>query len=155
MTSIDEIASRFPEGSSAALGPFLRAVQAELNWVPREAMELASDRFGVSFMRVYEQAAFTPGLSLEKRGELVMEVCQGLACREAGGEAILRALEGASGLRDGETSPDGRLTLCRQSCFGRCAIGPNLRFQGEFLANQSPESAQALLRRALEKPESC
>src|SRR5436190_182479 len=105
--TLSEIASRFPEGAAAAVSPFLRAVQAELHWVSREAMEVASERFGVSFIRVYEQAAFSSGLSLEPRGELVMEVCQGLACKEAGGESILHSLEGKTGLQAGQTSADG------------------------------------------------
>jgi NADH:ubiquinone oxidoreductase subunit E len=150
MALIAEIASRFPSGSSAALGPFLRAIQAELNWVPREAMEAAVERFGVSYLEVYERVAFSPGFSLEARGELVLEACQGLACREAGAAAVLQALEQASGLKSGETGADGKLTLCRQICFGRCAIGPNLRLKGVFYANQSPESATALLRDALQ-----
>jgi formate dehydrogenase subunit gamma len=147
--SLQEIASRFPPGAGASLGPFLRAVQAELHWVPREAMELAAERFGVAYLQVYEQVAFSPAFSLEPRGALVLEVCQGLACREAGAGEVLRALEQGSGLKAGETSPDGKLTLCRQICFGRCAIGPNLRLGGGFHANQDPASAQALLKDAL------
>jgi NADH:ubiquinone oxidoreductase subunit E len=139
---------------SPALSTFLHAVQGRLNWISPLALELAADHYQISYLRVYEQAAFTPGLSLEERGELVLELCQGLACREAGSDRIFRALEEASGLRAGQTSADGRLTLCRQSCFGRCAIGPNLRFRGAFSANQTPESAVALLRGALGKSES-
>src|ERR1019366_7498058 len=116
MREIAEIAAPFPPGSSAALGPFLRAVQAELNWVPREAMELAAERFGISYRQVYEQVAFSPGFSLEERGQVVLEVCGGLACREAGNPAILRALETVSGLQVGDTSADGRMSLCRQTC---------------------------------------
>jgi NADH-quinone oxidoreductase subunit E len=135
---------------SASLSLFLRAVQARMNWIPREAMELAAERFGVSYMKVYEQAAFTPGFSLEPRGELVLEVCHGLACKEAGSPAILRALEQATGMKAGEMSSDGRLSLCRQICYGRCAIGPNIRLKGDFYSGQDPESAQALLKAALQ-----
>jgi NADH:ubiquinone oxidoreductase subunit E len=146
-----EIAARFPQGSSAALGPFLRAVQSELHWIPREAMELAAERFGVSYMSVYEQAAFSSGFSLEPRGEIVLEVCHGLACKEVGSPAILRALEQVSGLKAGEMSADGRLSLCKQICYGHCAIGPNIRLQGALHAGQTSESAQALLKAALQK----
>ena len=134
---------------SASLSVFLRAVQARLNWVPREALNLGAERFNTTYMAAYEQVAFSPAFSLEERGRAVIEVCAGLACREAGSPALLRALERVSGVPTGTTKADGSLSLCRQSCFGRCAIGPNVRVAGEIHPNQSPEGAQALLNIAL------
>ena len=131
-----------------SLTSFLRAVQAELNWIPREAMELAAEHFQTTYMQVYEQAAFSPGFCLEERGERVIEVCQGLACREAGSSELLKAIETISGLKTGETSGDGKLSLCRQVCFGRCAIGPNVRIQNLFFAGQGVEQAQVLVDHA-------
>jgi NADH:ubiquinone oxidoreductase subunit E len=128
---------------------YLRAVQAELNWVPREAINLAADHFQTTYMAVYEQVAFSSAFCLEERGRVVVEVCAGLACREAGSPALVRALEAATGVPTGTTKADGSVSLCRQSCFGRCAIGPNVRIQGRFYAGQSAEGAGALLKSAL------
>ena len=137
---------------SPTLSAFLRSVQARLHWVPREAMNIAADRFNTTYMAVYEQVAFSPAFSLEERGRVVFEVCHGLACKEAGSVPVLRALEQAGGIQTGQTKADGSLSICRQACFGRCAIGPNLRVNGDYFANQTPESATALLRSALAKP---
>ena len=134
---------------SPTLSVFLRAVQARLNWVPREAMNMGAERFDTTFMAAYELVAYSPAFSLEERGRAVIEVCAGLACREAGSPALLQALARLSGVPTGTTKADGSLSLCRQSCFGRCAIGPNVRVAGQFHANQSPEGAQALLNIAL------
>jgi len=150
--SLEQLALRFQAGDASALAAFLRAVQTEMNWVSREAMEIGAQRFGVSFAKVYELAAFSPGLCLEPRGRAVLEVCQGLACRDAGSAQLLSALEAACGLRAGETLADGSLTLDRQMCFGRCAIGPNVRLKGRHYSGQSPEQAADLLKIALQFP---
>lgn len=127
------------------LREYLRAVQRELNWVPREAMNLAAEHYHSTFMAVYEQVAFSPAFSLEERGRAVIEVCAGLACREAGSPALVQAIEAASGVPTGTTKADGSLSLCRQSCFGRCAIGPNVRIKERFFAGQGPACAAALV----------
>ena len=112
-------------------------------------MNLAAEHFNTTFMAVYEQLAFSPAFCLEERGRVNIEVCAGLACREAGAPDLVRALELATGVPTGSTKADGSLSLCRQSCFGRCAIGPNVRIQGRFFAGQSPERAESLLKSAL------
>lgn len=134
---------------NASLSLFLRAVQQDLNWVPREAMSLAADHFGTTYMAVYEQVAFSPAFCLEERGRSVIEVCAGLACREAGSVPLLRAIEEAAGISTGTTKPDGSLSLSRQSCFGRCAIGPNVRVNGRICSGQRPQDAQRLVADAL------
>jgi len=134
---------------NASLSLFLRALQASLHWVPREAMSLAADHYGVTYMDVYQRVAFDPAFSLEERGRIHIEVCAGLACREAGSPQVLAALERACGIGTGQTRPDGEISLARQACFGRCAIGPNVRVQGRIHSGISPESSPALVKDAL------
>ena len=151
MPDLQAILDRFTPPTPSALGAFLRSVQAEFNWVSPQALHAAADHFQLPYTKVYEQAAFSFGLCLEERGAVVLEVCQGLACREAGSRDLLMALEKGTGLRAGQTTPDGHLSLCQQSCFGRCAIGPNVRLRGEFLSGQTPDRAPELLEMALRK----
>lgn len=143
---LESLAAPFPEGDAASLTPFLRAVQASLNWIPREAMELASGRFGVSYPRVYEEASLSPEFSTEPRGELVILVCRGLACSESQSVDVLKDWEKTLGLREGETSRDGRSSLCLQNCFGRCAIGPNIKIGNNFYSGQKPGEALKLIQ---------
>jgi NADH-quinone oxidoreductase subunit E len=143
---LEALAAAFPEGEAGSLTPFLRAVQSSLNWIPREAMELASERFGVSYPRVYEEASLSPEFSTEPRGDLVILVCRGLACTEVHSAEILKDWEKVLGLREGETSRDGRYSLCLQNCFGRCAIGPNIKIGNNFYSGQKPGEALKLLQ---------
>ncbi|HXC65317.1 MAG TPA: NAD(P)H-dependent oxidoreductase subunit E [bacterium] len=110
---------------------YLRLVQARLHWVPREAISLASGHYQVAYADLMMELSFNPAFSLEPRGARVLELCQGLACREVGSQELLRRLEGLSGLRQGETAADGSCSLLAGPCQGRCAIGPNARLNGE------------------------
>jgi Thioredoxin-like [2Fe-2S] ferredoxin len=78
-----------------------------------------------------------------------LDICQGLACREVGAEALLAALERLSGLRRGRTAEDGGLSLAAGICQGRCAIGPNASLNGRVFCVEGPWQAEALLKRAL------
>src|SRR6185369_9239732 len=80
------------------LRSYLHAVQAELNWVPRDAMNLAAEHYHSTYMAVYEQVAFSPAFCLEERGRVNIEVCAGLACREAGAPELVQALERLTGV---------------------------------------------------------
>jgi formate dehydrogenase subunit gamma len=130
---------------------YLRKIQSRLHWVPREALSLASDHYEVSYASLLEEVTLSPYFSLEPRGERVVELCRGLACRDAGSDAIVAHLEALSGLKLGETSPDGALSLLGIPCMGHCAIGPNARLQGRFCHNLTPETAASLLQRPVKE----
>ncbi|HTB33445.1 MAG TPA: NAD(P)H-dependent oxidoreductase subunit E [bacterium] len=123
---------------------YLRKVQARLNWVPREAISLASEHYQVSYASLMEDLSFNPGFSLEPRGERVLEICQGLACREVGSHELLRRMEASTGLRQGQTAGDGSCSLLAGPCQGRCAIGANARLNGEARWGLGPDSAGEL-----------
>ena len=126
--------------------PYLRAVQSKYHWIPPDALDLACDHFGVSYPRVYEEAALSPEFCLEPRGECVVAVCKGLACSESFSADVLKDWEKALGIKEGSTTPDNKFSLCTQNCFGRCAIGPNVRIGETFLSGQKPGDAVAQLK---------
>lgn len=139
--TLEEMAALFAEGDSSLVTPFLRLVQARFNWISPEAMDLACDRFGVSYPRVYEQASLSPEFCTEPRGATVVAVCRGLACSEAHSADVLLDWEKTLGLKDGQTSQDKKYSLCTQNCFGRCAIGPNVKVGLIFFSGQKPGDA--------------
>ena len=146
MSSLSEIAARFPPGDPASLRPFLSAVQAAYNWIPPEALDLACDHFGVSYPKAYEEASLNPEFCTEPRGRHVVTICRGLACTEAQGPDVLADWSAALKLKDGETTPDGEFTLLTQHCFGRCAVGPNIKIDNNALSGQQPGMAVSHLK---------
>ena len=83
--------------------------------------------------RVYGVATFYHFFSLEPKGRHACVVCMGTACYVKGGGAILGAIESAHGIRSGETTADGELSLVSARCLGACGIAPAAVFDNEVV----------------------
>jgi NADH:ubiquinone oxidoreductase subunit E len=123
---------------------YLRRVQAALHWVPRPAIELAAEHYGLTFAGLYADVCLNPEFSLEPRGERVLELCQGLACREVGSGDLMASLERLCGLKRGETAADGSASLIASPCQGRCATGANGKLNGQTRCNLGPGDGPGL-----------
>ena len=152
MTS-DEMAARFdalvasyPERRSALI-PVLHAVQAEAGYLSAEALERVADYLGLGAAEVMSVASFYDMLHLEPVGRHTIAACQNLSCTLLGGERLIRHLESRLGIRCGDTTPDGRITLRRVECLGACGASPVLQVDGCYHERMTPEKADALLER--------
>ncbi|MFO8102211.1 MAG: NAD(P)H-dependent oxidoreductase subunit E, partial [Dehalococcoidia bacterium] len=67
----------------------LQDVQAEYNWLPKEAIVRVCERLNIPVSRAYRIATFYTLFSLEPRGRHVVNVCLGTACHVRGGPRIL------------------------------------------------------------------
>jgi (2Fe-2S) ferredoxin len=56
-------------------------------------------------------------------------------------------LEQRLGVKRGETTPDGQLTLLPIECLAACGMAPVLQVNDEFVENVTTEKADALLDR--------
>ena len=66
--------------------------------------------------------------SMKPRPPTVAHVCDDIACRVNGAEALCRDLESRIG-KAGEATPDGRATWLRSPCLGQCERAPAVLFQ--------------------------
>ena len=71
----------------------LQDVQAEYNYLPREALEKINQGLGVPLSQVFSVATFYKALSLTPRGRHLINVCLGTACHVRGAVKILEAME--------------------------------------------------------------
>jgi bidirectional [NiFe] hydrogenase diaphorase subunit len=51
-------------------------------------------------------------------------VCTGTACYIKGAQALLSAIEKTYGIKPGETTADGELSLLTARCLGSCGLAP-------------------------------
>jgi NADH-quinone oxidoreductase subunit E len=61
---------------------------------------------------------------LEPVGRHLVEVCTNVSCALVGAQQTLEAFERELGIRSGETTPDGEVTLRTLECAGGCGWGP-------------------------------
>ena len=123
----------------------LQDIQAEYNYLPREALEETSKGLCVPLSQVYSVATFFKALSLEPRGRHLINVCLGTACHVRGAVKVLEAMERELAIGSGETTKDLRFTLETVNCVGACALGPVVIVDGEYHGQMKADKVKDVL----------
>ena len=128
---IESLFELYPEPRGALL-PAIYELQAEKGYVdPDGARELA-EVFELPPVQVWEVLSFYNMFYTEPQGRHHVYVCTNLPCSLRGGRSLLHALESHLGVRCGQTTPDGRITLGHEECLGSCGTAPVLRVDGVY-----------------------
>src|SRR5918997_7164782 len=106
---VDETIDGFGARPEALVAIF-RAIEDRYGYLPERALRRVSDRMSIHWAQVFG-AAGLGGFRLLPAACHVATVCTCAACRFAGGDKVLSALEEELGIRPGETTPDGVFTL--------------------------------------------
>ena len=103
--------------------PALHAVQAQTGWVSRGALNYISRRLSVPPAELWGVVTFYHLLSTTERPPTVAHVCDDIACRIRGGEALCESLEQTLGPPGAPANghPTGWL---RSPCLGQCERAP-------------------------------
>ena len=112
--------------------------------------ELASSVLNVPLSKIYELLTFYAMFSTVERGEFVIEICQSTPCHFSKADEVVKWFETAAGIKIGETSKDGKITLLRTSCVGACDSGPAVKIGDNVFGNLSKEKVQSLVTGCLE-----
>jgi bidirectional [NiFe] hydrogenase diaphorase subunit len=91
--------------------------------------------------RVYGVATFYHYFTLKPKGAHTCVVCMGTACYVKGADKVLAAVEEHAGIKAGETTPDGQVSLLTARCIGACGIAPAVVFDGVVTPRLTPELA--------------
>jgi len=142
----DDLVRRYPEKRSALI-PILHEVQAEVGYLSPEAIEWVAAYLGLSPADVMSVASFYDMLNLEPVGKHMIYVCQNLSCALLGAERLIRHLESTLGIRMGETTPDGLISLKRMECLASCGTAPAIQIDGTFYEKMTPKKLDDLLER--------
>jgi NADH-quinone oxidoreductase subunit E len=132
-------------GRKQAVIQILQDLQERLRWLPPEALEAVALELKMPLAHVYSVATFYKSFSLEPRGRHTCTVCMGTACHVRGGAAVLEHFERKLGLRAGQTSPDGEVTLERVNCLGACALAPLAVVDGRYHGQMNETKADKVL----------
>lgn len=123
----------------------LQDVQAELNYLPKDALLAVSQGLSIPLSQVYSVATFFKAFSLKPKGRHSVHVCLGTACHVRGAVRILDRLEDEMGVKNGETTADLKYTLETVNCVGACALGPIVVVDGEYAGQMNVDKVKPLL----------
>ena len=116
------------------------------NYVEQKWSDLAARVLEVPLSKIYDILTFYAMFSTEPRGEYVVEICQSTPCHFIRAEELVGWFEEAAGIKIGETTADGKITLFRTSCVGACDIGPVAKIGEDVFGNLTPEKVKTLVR---------
>jgi NADH-quinone oxidoreductase subunit E len=141
---IKSILSRY-DSDAGMLVAILQDVQAEYNYLPREALEQVGQGLDIPFSQVYSVASFFKAFSLKPRGRHLINVCLGTACHVRGAVRVLDEVERELNIKSGETTEDLRYTLETVNCVGACALGPIVVVDGTYSGQMNSSKVKPLL----------
>jgi len=128
---VKQILSKYPpEHKRSAVMPLLYLAQREEGYISKSAMQ---DVAGIVDITETDVAAIVGFYTLyhdKKEGKYRMQVCTDLPCALRGAEEFMNSLCGNLGIKVGETTPDGVVTLEAVTCLAACDKAPMFQIQG-------------------------
>ena len=144
---IRDLIKRYPEGrQKSALIPALHIAQAEFDgWLSAPVMDKVAEILQIQPIEVYEVASFYSMFNLKPVGKCLIEVCQTSSCWLRGANDIVSHIEKRLGIKNGETTPDGKFTLKTVECLRSCGTAPMLQIGEHFHENLTLDKVDELL----------
>ena len=141
-----EVAKYPADQAQSAVMACLAIVQQEQGWVSAESERAVAQHLGMAPMAVHEVTTFYNMYNQKPLGKFKLNVCTNLPCQLRGGALALQHLETKLGIRSGETTPDGLITLQQSECQGACADAPVLLVNDRTMCSfMSDERLDALV----------
>jgi formate dehydrogenase subunit gamma len=99
-----------------------------------------ADELNLSKAEVHGVISFYADFRKEPAGRTTVRLCRAEACQSVGAERLVAHAQQVYGVKLGQTTPDGSVTLEQVFCLGNCALGPsgliNGRLHGRLDANR-------------------
>ena len=128
---IKQIMAKYPpEHKRSAVMPLLYLAQREEGYVNKDALKDIAAMLDLTETEVASIVGFYTLYHDEKAGKYRMQVCTDLPCALRGADQFLESLCGNLGIKVGETTPDGLVTIEGVMCLAGCDKAPMFQVQG-------------------------
>ncbi len=141
---LDRIVSRYPSREAAIL-PALHLAQREFGFVSDEAIKYVAGLIGVSPARIEGVATFYTMYNRKPVGKYHVQICRNISCSLMGAEHLIERVSKKLGIRPGQTTPDGRITLSQVECLGSCGTAPVMQVNDDYYENLTADSIERIL----------
>jgi NADH-quinone oxidoreductase subunit E len=145
---IDQWLKKYPEDQkqSAVITALHTAQEHADGWLTPELMDAVADYLGMPRVSVYEVGTFYSMLELEPVGRNIVAICNNISCMLLGADDLIAHVEQKLGIKWGETTPDGRITLKNEEeCLAACIGAPMMTVNGHYHENLTTEKVDQIL----------
>jgi NADH-quinone oxidoreductase subunit E len=125
---VKAIFAKYPVKRSAVM-PLLYLAQREEGYIKKESMQEIAKMLDLDVTEVASIVGFYSMYHDEKAGKYRMQVCTDLPCALRGADKFLENLCQNLGVKVGETTPDGVVTVEAVMCLAGCDKAPMFQLQ--------------------------
>jgi NADH-quinone oxidoreductase subunit E len=147
---VEQILSKYPvEHKRAAVMPLLYLAQSETGFVTKQSLSEIGEILDISSTDVASIVGFYTLYHENPGGKYRIQVCNDLPCALRGADEFLAKLCENLGIKVGETTGDGMVTVEAVMCLAGCDKAPMFQVQTgaglDYHENQTVESTLALV----------
>jgi formate dehydrogenase subunit gamma len=128
--------------------PILHELQSVFGYIPEPAVPLIADMLNLSRAEVHGVVTFYHDFRKETAGRHVIKLCRAEACQACGGDALAERAEARLGVKLGNTTSDGRVTLEPVYCLGLCSTAPSAMVDGRLVGRLDGKKLDRILAEA-------
>jgi bidirectional [NiFe] hydrogenase diaphorase subunit len=125
----------------------LHTVQETFGYLDEEALRYVAISLRVPLSRAYGVATFYHFFTLKPAGEHTCVVCMGTACYIKGAPQLLSVVQHDLGVKPGETTADGKVSVLTARCLGSCGLAPAVVYDHEVAGKVSPTDLRERLKK--------
>lgn len=133
------------EGQEGSLLPILHDLQEAFGYIPEAAEPMIAQALNISRAEVHGVVTFYHDFRHEPAGRHVLKLCRAEACQSCGGDLLAARAEQKLGIKLGETTGDGRVTVEAVYCLGLCATAPSAMINGRLVGRLNDKKLDKLL----------
>jgi NADH-quinone oxidoreductase E subunit len=142
---VQELKARYPDRRSATL-PALQLAQEKHGYLSAEALRECADALGTTPAICKAVASFYDMLHLAPVGRRMVEVCTNVSCALVGAQQVLENFEHELGVRAGETTEDGEITLRPVECLGGCGWATIVAVDHRYRTHVMPDDVPGIVQ---------
>ncbi len=126
------------ESNRAHLIVTLHQAQGIFGYLPTEVQQVIADRLKLTRSEIYGVISFYSYFTDQPIGRFKISICCGTACFVKGANKIVEQFCRELGVKEGETTPDGRYFLGILRCVGACSLAPVVMVNERIYGNVTP-----------------
>lgn len=127
--------------------PALKKVSAAFGYISELNAQKTADYFKLPLSKVYETASFYDQINVEKKADLVIQICSSPDCALGGSLKIVKEIENYFRIKAGSDS-NPKIKLEMISCLGRCGEGPIMTVGDKVYTNVTKSSIYGILEKS-------
>ena len=144
---LEQILSRYPNKMAACIPVLHLCQEANGMWVSGDVIEFVAKKLDLSTAHVQGVVTFYTLFNQKPVGKHQVWVCRTLSCALRGSDKILAHCEKKLGIKTGETTKDGKVTLRTAECLASCGTAPMIQVDKTYHENLTLPQVDKILER--------